>query len=275
MERTYPPKYNPNEEPIVLSKPLIDLLLQEREFSNLLSLYSFYYYTAKWQGTDQPKATLQYVSAKIGWCLEKVQKVKNALEKLGLIESIVTRGEGNKILGHFVKVNFIWNDSRPLVFPDLEKTMRKCLYKNIYTPNKNSLGREREKPSAKERNTQYIPIAENLSRIIQKNKNISHTSKQVNSWANDIRRLVEENSISISRIKLALRWYSQHIGEAYVPVIESGSSLREKFLRLENKINKQDLPNLPSHKYDDNGRRYNLGKDGRYYHCRTGEELIE
>lgn len=95
------------------------------------------------------------------------------------------------------------------------------------------------KPSNKEKNEQYLPIARYLSKIVQTNKNIKHTPSQISSWTNDIRRLCVENEVSASRIKSALQWYSNHIGEQYIPVIESGKSLREKFTKLEAAISRQ------------------------------------
>jgi hypothetical protein len=35
------------------------------------------------------------------------------------------------------------------------------------------------------------------------------------------------------RVARLLHWYRSHIGQPYVPVIESGQSLKDKFLKLE------------------------------------------
>jgi hypothetical protein len=110
MERTekhLQPLYSINDEPIVLSKHLLDVLLKEANFASLLALYTFYYYTAKWQKTDQPKATLNYVCKGIGWSDTTVKKIKKQLKELGLIEDVVVK-DNNIITGHFIKVNFIW-----------------------------------------------------------------------------------------------------------------------------------------------------------------------
>jgi hypothetical protein len=89
-----------------------------------------------------------------------------------------------------------------------------------------------ENPS-KEKNKMYLPLAEILSKIITSNKKIYHTPSQINGWANEIRRLVETSKIAYKRVEKALEWYKSNYGGKYIPVIESGSSLREKFLRLE------------------------------------------
>jgi hypothetical protein len=101
--------YPVQEEPIVLSKHLIDTLLKETNFSDLIALYTFYYYTAKWQHTNRPYATVAYVSDGMHWTETKVRKAKNTLKELKLIEDISIRDEvTNKITAHYVKVNFIW-----------------------------------------------------------------------------------------------------------------------------------------------------------------------
>jgi len=79
----------------------------------------------------------------------------------------------------------------------------------------------------------YLPYAERLARVIQRHKRMKYTSHQIRSWANEVRRLVEQHDISEDRIKAALIWYRDNAGRPYVPVIESGAALREKFIRLE------------------------------------------
>jgi len=120
MERTkFPPRgitYQKEQEPIVLSKALLDALLSHKNYTNLIALYSFYYYTAKWQKTSQPKATTQYTAKGVGWSEEKVRRVKSQLKKMNLIEDITARDASNKITGHYIKINFIW-EATLRVFP--------------------------------------------------------------------------------------------------------------------------------------------------------------
>ena len=81
--------------------------------------------------------------------------------------------------------------------------------------------------------TRYVPLAEKLAFLIRKNKRINVTSHKIASWANEIRKLVETDGVSIQRVETALDWYEENIGGQYIPVIESGSSLRSKFIKLE------------------------------------------
>lgn len=92
---------------------------------------------------------------------------------------------------------------------------------------------------------QYLPLAEQLSTIIQSNKHIHHTPSQVSSWAREIYHLITQHQVSEKRITKALDWYADHIGEKYVPVIESGRSLREKFIKLEAAIERDGEGQVP------------------------------
>ena len=43
-------------ELVILSKQTLDLFLSQENCSDLISVYTFYYYTAKWQKTNQLSA---------------------------------------------------------------------------------------------------------------------------------------------------------------------------------------------------------------------------
>lgn len=129
-----------------------------------------------------------------------------------------------------------------------------------------------KKPTIQERNKQYLPLAKYLANIILTKKNISFTTAQISSWANEIRQLSESNKIDIHRIKKALKWYKEQIGGEYIPVIESGYSFRVKFSKLENAMNRKTYK---QNKFIiDDGIKYVMKADGEYYHCRTGKRYI-
>ncbi len=90
-----------------------------------------------------------------------------------------------------------------------------------------------KKPSIKERTEQFIPLASKLAVIVRSTKNIKVNHTKIVMWANEIRKMYEVDGIEYARVEKALEWYADHIGGQYIPVIESGSSFREKFLRLE------------------------------------------
>jgi hypothetical protein len=115
MERTIPPENAPEkiiyavqDEPIVISKALIDLLLKEDHPTELIALYTFYYYTSKWQKTDQPKATDNFCEQGLSMGRDRFTRAKQTLTRLGLIEQISSKDQYGKINGWFIRVNFIW-----------------------------------------------------------------------------------------------------------------------------------------------------------------------
>ena len=138
-----------------------------------------------------------------------------------------------------------------------KETINKDTKKNIILPTK--------KPSIKIRSQMYIPLAKNLSEIIHSNKNVNHSVQQINTWVNDIRQLVETDGIDYNRIEQALNWYRKNIGGQYIPVVESGRSLRDKFIRLEAAMGRENsFENKKPQKVLEYGEDYYLQKDGKY-----------
>jgi hypothetical protein len=87
--------------------------------------------------------------------------------------------------------------------------------------------------STGDKNKPYITLAKTLAEIVESNRNITIQPFQINSWANEIRKLCSSCGIKRSRVRRALKWYSKKIGGKYIPVILSGATLRNKFLNLE------------------------------------------
>jgi hypothetical protein len=87
--------------------------------------------------------------------------------------------------------------------------------------------------TAIDKNKEYFPIVSKLEIIITSKKRIKIDGRKRSAWANSVRQLVELDGVEIERVEDALRWYERHHMDDYVPVIESGSSLREKFTKLE------------------------------------------
>lgn len=68
-------------------------------------LYSHMMFTARIQETNQIYAKNNYLRGGLGWSRERVQKAKNLLIELGLVEEIITKGEGGKFSGRYLKVH--------------------------------------------------------------------------------------------------------------------------------------------------------------------------
>ena len=98
-------RYEYDCEPIILSKPLLDLFLKQENPADLIALYTFYYYTAKWQKTNQLKANSNYTQKGLKWGEKRFIKPKRILRKLGLIEDVFNKDtKTGKINGHYIKL---------------------------------------------------------------------------------------------------------------------------------------------------------------------------
>jgi len=93
---------------IILSKQTIDAMLKQEHPSDLIGLYAFYYYTAKWQKTNIIKCSTGYVAKGLNWTKEKVIGSKKGLSQLGLIENEKTKNEKGQITGWYIKLNYLW-----------------------------------------------------------------------------------------------------------------------------------------------------------------------
>lgn len=147
-------------------------------------------------------------------------------------------------------------------FPFLEKTIQEL-------PPKPKLTKE-------ERTASCLPYAIRLRDIIKKKKKINPTHSILLQWATEIRKLSETMGVEMERIEKVLDWYDKNIGGEYVPVIESGYSLRMKFIRLEDAMTRIEYGTSPGQKkfVIDDGIRYNLCPDG-YYRDTYGNLYIE
>src|SRR3972149_6288730 len=77
-------------------------------------------------------------------------------------------------------------------------------------------------------NLEYLNLAKQLSKIVCSTKNIKINKLKLKAWSNEIKKLVTIEGIKIPRISKVLDWYSKNIGGEYIPVVESGLSLRNK-----------------------------------------------
>jgi hypothetical protein len=94
--------YDLNNEPLVISKSTMDLFLKTEFAGELIGLYSFYYYTAKWQKTNQPRCTTGYAANGLNWTEDKVRKHKKTLVGFGLVSDVQI---GNV---YYISVKYIW-----------------------------------------------------------------------------------------------------------------------------------------------------------------------
>lgn len=94
---------------IIIPKATMDQLLKIEKPNDCISLYNFYYYTAKWQKTNQPKCTIRYASQGLKICIDRIRKAKKELCKLKLIEDVKDIDTATKkVKGWYIKLNYIF-----------------------------------------------------------------------------------------------------------------------------------------------------------------------
>lgn len=186
----------------------------------------------------------------IGRSEDTLRKYMRELETSGWI-TIVSQPQQSRVDGKFPPNKYILHPTKNYVSekPRDLKTQRPKnpeTYKEVnlirsINNKKNNITLSEVKTTHKEINNstlknktnKYLPYARKLSKTIQRAKNIKHTLTQLKSWCTDFRQLVEQDNISIDRIKIILKWYDTAIGGEYIPVVQSGNSFRHKFINLE------------------------------------------
>ena len=288
-----------DKEPFTIPMAAIHMLLRQEHSADLIALYTFYYYTARWQKTDQIKASNSFVKNALRWGNTKLTKTKKSLLDLQMIIPIVKKDFTNNVNGHYVKINlkgpFYHQNSQK---PQCGKWEYKCFKNNninaypgvdpsesthgdtefnfIYNNNSGDLP-SIKRPSKQKRAMEYKPEARRLSAIIRKLKNIKHPYWQINSWALNICQLVEDNGITLERINSALSWYEKHAGDPYVPLIESGDSFKRKFAQLESamtRISYTSKRDIKPTKIMEEGEWYYLDTQRDCYYNKEGRKLV-
>ena len=97
---------------IIITKQTSDLFLMQKNPADLLALYWFYYYTAKWQKTNITKCSINYVEKGLNWSKEKVIKTKKGLIALDLIKNIKRKNKKGQITGWYIKIKYIWGKKK-------------------------------------------------------------------------------------------------------------------------------------------------------------------
>lgn len=101
--------YNKTQEPLVISKATIDRILRLKKPANCMALYTFYYYTAKWQETTSVKASVSYCAKGLGIGETAIRKAKEELKSIGLIDDVKRIDDSTgRVTGWYVSVRFVW-----------------------------------------------------------------------------------------------------------------------------------------------------------------------
>ncbi len=78
----------------------------EKDFANLLALYTFYNYHAQLQKQIHHLQQIDFVKRGLGWSMDRIKRVKRILKELKLIE-VVRKGKY-----YYVYLPFIYTKKR-------------------------------------------------------------------------------------------------------------------------------------------------------------------
>ena len=227
--------------PISIPKATIDLLLKQKEPLGIIALYTFYYYTAIWQKTNQPHATTNYAAKGLKVSTTRIRRYKAALLKLGLIKDITKRTETNKFAGSFIRVRYYSGRSIRSANTGKRRTPAKRKTNacsngklNAYSNNKQTLSAKQvrsnlcstDKPSFDKR------CALKLEKLLREKRKFNSRTKP-RSWPAQFLEFRKKNNITKKRIFSLLKWYCKHFGEKYVPKAYFANMFCDKFIQIE------------------------------------------
>ncbi len=100
-------KRNDEGDEILIRKQTIDKLLRHKCSDDMIALYVFLSYTALWQRTNQPHATVSFIAKGLSWGVNKVRRIKALLAQRGMIEDLCSVDPQSKqITGWHVRVSY-------------------------------------------------------------------------------------------------------------------------------------------------------------------------
>ncbi len=271
---------------IIISKQTLDKFLEQDKPSDLIGLYIFYYYTAKWQQTNIIKCSNGYVAKGLHWRGEKVIKNKKKLISIGLIENKQTKNKKGQITGWYVKMNYIWkkeniinnikNQNTPnqsVVKPESGNGRTNALIANnlnalnVNNINKSiiSINRNNRAEQSSDNKNSKSPLSEKERKKEIKQNKLFHSLignfQNVNpsyqkfykniSQRSALKRLVEK--LGYDQIQKAIKMLSITNVEQYAPVITTPIQLEDKLgllIAFVKKQKKQNIIKPKSTKYD-------------------------
>lgn len=172
---------------IILTKSIIDKFLKEKNPADLISLYTFYYYTAKWQKTNQPHCTDGYVQKGLHWGYDKFIKTKKILLNLGLIEQVVNKTSKGTIEGYYIKIKFIIKQSAS----------------TLQNPGLDTTSTGKQSTNALSTNNENALSTNNENKLLSKDNNKLSEDKDI-SLKNHVKQSIKSNNLTNTIIDLFL-----------------------------------------------------------------------
>lgn len=251
---------NSSQEPLSIYPTTFQILKKSGNYQQLISLYMFYYFTAKVQGNNQIWANIAFTAEGVDWSVSSVRKYRKKLLELGLIELIPRKTGRSK---QYIKINFLLkqeegskiyhptDDSRVVKNAPLNTLKKLDNFNNLSIKLPFTIGGITRNPPINgyskihhlhPNNIHYLKLSKEFYRILKNNKKLNNKTK-LEDICKEIRLLVEVDlkkdytkKEAIQAIKDILKCMKDNIKDKYWPQAFSGSKLREKFQQLDNAV---------------------------------------
>src|SRR6266581_2528179 len=94
-------------EILIIRKQTLDKLLRHKHSDDMIALYMFLSYTALWQRTNQPHATVGFIAKGLHWGVNKVRRIKALLVQRGMIEDLCSIDpQSKRVTGWHIRVSY-------------------------------------------------------------------------------------------------------------------------------------------------------------------------
>ena len=224
---------------MIISKPTMDGFLRAENAVDVIALYMFYYSVAKWQDTNQVKATTGFAAQGLRISEKRVRAAKEYLKGLRLVEDIkrVDPGSG-QVAAWYIRVKYIWNPAgvHPVDSGSMDGQTTLPFIHPVEKQGTNALNIYKDKCLKDIKEGPFFDFAVYLKNsILKNNAEAKITEKQVKDWAHDARLMVERDGRDLDKMKIVLDW--AHITPFWIPNILSMGKFREKYDTLTMQMN--------------------------------------
>ena len=228
--------------PIVITKATIDRIKKEcAKPMPVIGLYVFYYYTAIWQCTNQPRCTISYAAKAMKVGSHVIRRAKGELIRLGLIQDIQGRKDDGTMGVCFLQVRHYTAlpKNRTAVKPDSGKL---CV--NSYSTSKGNAYSTVIRGAEKSRHAQSAglfnletPWSAKMARRMERFlvvKNMLKRKVHIASWQAAFTRLITEGGETRKNVREVFDWWKDNvIKNKYCPVVYSATGFCKEFARIE------------------------------------------
>ena len=282
-------KYNNQTEPMSLFKSTFELFLKQENPTDCTMLFLFYYYTSKFQNTNQIKALTCFTAKGLKWTEERVRKTKKVLLNLEIIEDMQDRKGTGKMASRYILLKVIHpvdfqksnlnkktqiNNDLPYSPKTVVRSNRSTVKpatnaltsnKNALTSNKNALTKKINKKENSEDkssssfliNSKDIFFINLLPKKFKENKKFIHTWKEWIEYRKERKTKLTEMSakrqikmLSNYSVESAIEIIDRSILNGYTGLFENKNSSKNK-RGFEPYQDKDEFGKVDDHKYDD------------------------